>query len=274
MKIRLTPGLPKQPESYRENRNLAGAQELLLNKLEEYIGDSKIFVTTHSPVFIRGSENISVHVITNTDGKPGKGRTLLADELQEAAEVLGSRPGHLAMADIVVYVEGKWGAEAFEEFLEKWPDRANVLGHLLLSIKFFSPDDMGTKDFDLSPLKKVTPNMVMFVDRDNDEGSSEPKPSRQKLQQKCIALGIPCIITEQRQIEDCFPEQVINEVLLDKSSELHEEWSKTKKITKSIKRYNRFFAEKTNWEDIRKHQDIMQVFARIEEFARKLKPEN
>ena len=259
----------EEPESHLH----PAAQEILLNKLEEYVHDSKIFITTHSPVFIRSSDMVAVNIITNKDGKSGTGRTLSATELQEAATVIGSRPGHLAQADIVVYVEGKRGAEAFEEWLKKWPARDKVLGHLLLSIWFLSPDDIGARDFDLAPSRKVTQNMIMFVDKDNDEGSSEPKPSRKELQEKCKALGIPCIITDKRQIEDCFPEQLINDVLHDKSPDLHGEWSKTKKITKGMKRYNRFIAAAMKWEDVEKNKDIMKVFEEIEKYAKNLKPE-
>jgi hypothetical protein len=178
------------------------------------------------------------------------------------------------MADIVVYVEGKRGAEAFEEWLEKWPARDKVLGHLLLAIWFLSPDDIGAKDFDLAPLRKVTPNMVMFVDKDNDEGSSEPKPSRQELQEKCKALGIPCIVTEKRQIEDYFTEDAVRQGL---PSNILAGWKyeagKPMGEQLPTKKYNGAIAAAMKWEDIEKHKDIMQVFAKIEEYAKKLKPE-
>jgi energy-coupling factor transporter ATP-binding protein EcfA2 len=260
----------EEPESHLH----PGAQDILLSELEKRIKDSRIFISTHSPVFIRSSDKIAVHIITNPDGKSGKGRTLLSDELQEAASVLGSRPGHLAMADIVVYVEGKWGAAAFEEWLKKWSDRDKVLGHLLLAIQFFSPDDMGTKDFDLVPLRKMTPNMIMFVDKDNNEGSSKPKPSRQELQEKCKALGIPCIITEKRQIEDYFTEDAVKQGL---PSNILAGWkyeaSKPMGEQLPTKKYNAKIAAAMKWEDIEKHKDIIQVFEEIKKYVKTLKPD-
>jgi predicted ATPase len=262
--------LLEEPESHLH----PGAQDILLSEFEKYVGDSTIFVTTHSPVFVRSNDKIAVHIITNKDGKSGTGRTLSSTELQMAAMVLGSRPGHLAQADIVVYVEGKWGAAAFEKWLEKWPDRGKVLGHLLLVVHFFSPDDIGTKDFDLAPLRKVTQNMIMFVDKDNDEGSSEPKPTRQELQEKCKALGIPCIITEKRQIEDYFTEDAVRQVL---PSNILAGWKyeagKPMNEQLPTKKYNAKIAAAMKWEDVAEHKDIMKVFEEIEKFAKNLKPE-
>jgi|GEM_PF-3243569 len=262
--------LVEEPESHLH----PAAQDILLSNLEEYVGNSTIFMTTHSPVFVRSNDKIAVHIITNKDGKSGTGRTLSVTELQEAAIVIGSRPGHLAMADIVVYVEGKRGAEAFEEWLNKWPTRDKVLGHLLLSIWFLSPDDIGAKDFDLAPLRKVTQNMIMFVDKDNDEGSSEPKQSRKELQEKCKALGILCIITEKRQIEDYFTEDAVRQVL---PSNILAGWKyeagKPMNEQLPTKKYNAKIAAAMKWEDVAKHKDIMKVFEEIENFAKNLKPE-
>jgi hypothetical protein len=262
----------EEPESHLH----PAAQEILLNKLEEYVGDSKIFLTTHSPVFIRSSDNVAVHVITNTDGKNGTGRTLSADELQEAATVLGSRPGHLAQADIVVYVEGKSGAAAFEEWLKKWLEKDNVLGHLLLSIQSCNADEVGSEDFDIGKLKKVTPNMIMFVDKDNEPGSDEPKQARKTLRKMCEDIGVPCIITEKRQIEDYFTEEAVKKVL---PSNLQAGWNYDaskpmgEQIRNGWKKYNAKIAAAMKWEDVVKHKDIMKVFEEIEKFAKSLKPE-
>ncbi len=261
----------EEPESHLH----PGAQDILLSELERRIGDSIIFITTHSPVFIRSSDIVAVHIITNKDGKSGKGRTLSSDELQDAASVLGSRPGHLAMADIVVYVEGKWGATAFEEWLEKWPEKDKVLGHLLLTIQPCNPDEIGTEDFDLGKLKKVTFNMVMFVDKDNDDGTNEPKLVRKKLLEKCKLLDIPCIITEEkRQIEDYFTEDAVKQGL---PSNIRAGWKyetgKPMGEQLSTKKYNAKIAAAMKWEDIVKHKDIMKVFEEIEKYAKKLKPE-
>jgi len=260
----------EEPESHLH----PAAQEILLNKLEEYVSDSAIFITTHSPVFIRSSDKVAVNIITNKDGKSGKGRTLSSHELQEAASVLGSRPGHLSMADIVIYVEGKSGAAVIEKWIEKWPDREKVLGHLLLAIQPCNPDEIGTKDFDLAPLMKVTPNMIMFVDKDNDAGTSEPKQSRKDLQEKCKALGIPCIITEKRQIEDYFTEDAVRQGL---PSNILSGWkyeaSKPMNEQLPTKKYNAKIAAAMKWEDVAKHKDIMKVFEEIENFAKNLKPE-
>lgn len=260
----------EEPESHLH----PGAQDILLGEIEKRIGNSMIFITTHSPVFIRSNDKISVHVITNPDGKSGKGRTLSSDELQEAALVLGSRPGHLSMADIVIYVEGKSGAAVIEEWLKKWPDRDKVLGHLLLAIWFLSPDDIGAKDFDLAPLRKVTQNMIMFVDKDNNEGTSEPKSSRQELQEKCKILNIPCIITDKRQIEDYFTEDAVRQGLPPNiRSRWKYEAGKPMNEQLPTKKYNAKIAAAMKWEDVAKHKDIMKVFEEIAKFATDLKPE-
>jgi hypothetical protein len=72
---------------------------------------------------------------------------------------------------------------------------------------------MGTDDFDLRVVRKLTPNMIMFVDRDSDPGSSEPKESRKKLAEMCRQHSIQCLITAQRQIEDYFCEEAFRTAL-------------------------------------------------------------
>ena len=260
----------EEPESHLH----PGAQDILLSELEERIGDSRVFMTTHSPVFIRSSDKVAIHIMTNKDGKSGVGRTLSADELQEAATVLGSRPGHLVQADIVVYVEGKTAAVIFEEWLKKWPEREKILGHLLLIFYDCNPDSMGTEDYDLSKLKKITTNMMVFVDKDNDPGSDEPKEPRKKLRAMCEKFGIPYKNTDKRQIEDYFTEEAVRKAL---PTNIGKGWNydSSKPMGEQLptKKYNRAIAATMKWEDVEKNKDIMQVFAKIEEYAKKLKPE-
>ncbi|TKJ35295.1 MAG: hypothetical protein CEE38_15825 [Planctomycetes bacterium B3_Pla] len=262
----------EEPESHLH----PGAQDVLLSELETHVADSMVFMTTHSPVFVRSSDRIGVHIITNSDGKSGVGRTLSATELQDAATVLGSRPGHLAQADIVLYVEGKHGAAAFDAWLQKWPNKHKVLGHLLLVIQSCNPDEMGTDDFNLGNVKKVTPNMLLFLDKDNDPGSQEPKPARRKLLRMCEELEIPCVLTTKRQIEDYFTEEAVRKAL---PANLVSDWNYNdgiplgEQFPNGWKKHNARIASIMEWGDIEKHDDIMQVFQKIEDYANKLKPE-
>jgi hypothetical protein len=261
----------EEPESHLH----PGAQDKLLSELESRVGQSLIFLTTHSPVFVRPSDKIAVHAITNPDGKSAAGRTLLKEQLQEACTILGSRPGHLAQADIVLYVEGKYGAAAVEEWLRKWPDREASLEHLLLVVQPCNPDEIGTNDFDLSTLKKLTPNMVVFVDRDNDVGSQEPKEARKRLAAMCQQHSIPCIITEFRQIEDYFSPEAVKAAL---PTNLLKTWTYDpsrpmgEQLGPSWKKHNRRIAEEMTWSDIEKHQDLMQLFEEVEKLAKVLRP--
>lgn len=261
----------EEPESHLH----PGAQDALLSELESRMGESHIFITTHSPVFVRPSDKIAVHAITNPDGKSATGRTLLKEGLQEACMVLGSRPGHLAQADIVLYVEGKHGAAVFEEWLYKWPEREAILGHLLLVVQPCNPDEMGTDDFDLRTLKTLTPNMIMFVDRDNDMGSSDPKECRKKLMIMCGECDIPCVVTDRRQIEDYFSEGAVKAAL---PKNLLSTWKHDatkpmgEQLQKGWKKHNRRIAEMMSWPDIHKNHDIMRVFTTIENYAKQLKP--
>ena len=261
----------EEPESHLH----PGAQDTLLSELESRIGESLIFITTHSPVFVRPSDKIAVHAVTNPDGKSATGRTLLKEELQEACTVLGCRPGHLAQADIVVYVEGKYGAAVLEEWLRKWPDREETLGHLLVVVQSCNPDEIGTDDFDLSTLRKLTPNMIMFVDRDSDTGSREPKQSRKKLAAVCKEHAIPCIVTKLRQIEDYFSEEAVRSSL---PGNLRKTWTYDpnrpmgEQLEKGWKKYNRRIAEAMSWDQIEKYDDVLQVFKEVEKYARALRP--
>lgn len=261
----------EEPESHLH----PGAQDALLTQLEKLVGDSLIFLTTHSPVFVRPSNEIAVHAIINKDGKSATGRTLLKDELQGASVILGSRPGHLAQADIVVYVEGKSGAAVLDEWLKKWPDRDSILGHLSLVTQPCNPDEIGTEDFDLRTLQRLTPNMIVFVDRDNDPGSRDPKKSRQTLASMCERLGIPCIITKQRQIEDYFTESAVKDGL---PGNLLKMWTydpsrpMSEQLGGGWKRHNRAIAEAMVWEDISQHADLKPIFDEIERYAAALKP--
>ena len=254
----------EEPESHLH----PGAQDLLLNELEKLVGDSIIFLTTHSPVFIRPSEKIAIHAITNQDGKSATGRTLSETDLQEAVAMLGSRPGHIAQADIVVYVEGPYGAAVIEEWIKKWPGFDDKIGHLRLMVQPIPADDLASDEYNLVKLKKVSPYTIIFVDKDSDE--DEPKAARKKLQDKCGKLGIPCIITEERQIENYLPEEYFEKFW---SSQLWENWKKDKKFTAGMKKHNREIAAAMDWGQVEKHKDIMKVFAEIAKYADRLKPQ-
>jgi hypothetical protein len=243
--------------------------------LEERISNRLLFLTTHSPVFIRCSEKVVVHAISNRDGKTATGRTLSAEELQEASSIIGFRPGHLAQADIVIYVEGKSGASVVDEWMKKWPGRSDVLGHLLVVVQACNADEMGTDDFDLTGLMKVSPYMVFFVDRDQDRESEDPKKARLKLKKECDARQITCIITERRQIEDYFTEEAVKVGL---PSNVSRSWKPDggkpmgEQFCNGWKRYNRRIAAAMQWDDIRVHNDIMSLFETIERIAKELQP--
>jgi len=250
-----------------------GAQDILLNEIEKKIGKRIIFLTTHSPVFIRRSEKIAVHALTSKDGKSATGRTLSSSDFNQVINIIGSRPGHLAQADIVLYVEGKRGAEVVEEWLEKWTKRETVLCHLELLVQPFNADEVGSDDFDLDKLKLVSPNMIIFVDKDNDEGDDKPKKTRITLGKKCKAGEIPFIITEKRQIDDYFPKELVSNVLKKRNPQLSKEWEQTGIFTKKMKRYNREISRMMEWSNVEKYKEIKQIFEEIEKYAKKLKPD-
>ena len=263
----------EEPESHLH----PGAQEVLLDQLEALVGDSKIFLTTQSPVFIRPSSKIAIHTIINTDGKSARGKTLSEDDLQQAAAVIGSRPGHLAQADIVLYVEGKTGAGVIKEWLKKWPERATVLRYLQVEVQSLNVDEIANEDVLIKSLQKINPNLIIFVDRDNETGKKEPKKSRTILQGKCNKLGIPCIITEKRKIEDYFTREAIQKGLpsnLWRNFEKDFDPDRTigEQLSDGWKAYNYRIAAAMDWEDVQKHKDIMQVFDEIKKYAEELKP--
>ncbi|MGA1979136.1 MAG: AAA family ATPase [Sedimentisphaerales bacterium] len=252
-----------------------GAQDVLLNILEEEIGTRTIFLTTHSPVFVRDSDKIAVHVLSNLGGRSASGRTLMEKDFRDAVNVIGSRPGHLAQADIVVYVEGKSGAAAVEEWLGKWPDKKKTLKHLILLVQPINADEMGTEDFQLDGLKKVTSNMIIFVDKDNEAGADEPKKARKVLMDKCQKEGIPCIITEKRKVEDYFTESAVKQTLpsnLLKGWVYDPEKPMGEQLESGWKRHNRGIAAAMDWKDVENHKDVMKIFDEIGNYAGRLMP--
>lgn len=265
----------EEPESHLH----PGAQDALLGELEEKVGDRIFFITTHSPVFVRNSDKIAVHVLTNPNGRSATGRTIMAEDFQEAMTVIGSRPGHLAQADIVVYVEGKRGADAVREWLNKWPERNGILKHLRVEIQPLNADEIGGEKGLLESLQKINPNLIIFVDRDSDKGKKEPKKSRKILKKDCSSLGIPCIITEERQIEDYFTLKAIEEGLPSNLwKNFKKDFNPDKKIGEQIydgwKRYNQKIADAMDWTEIGRHKDIMKICKEIINYASRLKPEN
>lgn len=263
----------EEPESHLH----PGAQEVLLDQLEALVGDSMVFLTTQSPVFIRPSSKIAVHTVTNTDGKSARGKTLSEDDLQKAAAVIGARPGHLAQADIVLYVEGKTGAGIVKEWLKKWPERAKVLRYLQVEVQSLNVDEIANEDELIKSLQQINPNLIIFVDRDNETGKKEPKKSRTILQSKCSTLGIPCIITEKRKIEDYFTREAIQKGLPSKlwrnfEKDFDPDRTIGEQLCKGWKVYNYRIAAAMDWEDVQKHKDIIQVFDEIKKYALELKP--
>jgi len=260
----------EEPESHLH----PGAQDVLLDEIENRVGDSLVFLTTHSPAFIRASSQVAVHAITNPDGKSGKGRTLSQDQLHEVGVILGSRPGHLALADIVIYVEGKSGANTLEEWMQKWPDRETVLGHLLMTIWPCNPDEIASEGSDLNALKKLTPNMLFFADKDNDPGCPDPKEARKRLVAICDEHDIPCVITDRRQIEDYFTEEAVRIGLpgnLSKTWVYDDNKPMGEQLCAKWKRHNRRIAAAMTWQQIKKHEALMQVFRIVTDYAAKLK---
>jgi len=263
----------EEPESHLH----PGAQEVLLDQLEALVDDSMVFLTTQSPVFIRPSSKIAVHTVTNPDGKSAIGKTLSEDDLQQAAAVIGSLPGHLAQADIVLYVEGKTGAGIVKEWLRQWPERDTVLRYLQVEVQSLNVDEIANEDVLIKSLQKINPNLIMFVDCDNEIGKNEPKKSRTILQGKCNKLGIPCIITEKRKIEDYFTREAILEGLpsnLRRNFEKDFDTDKTigEQLSKGWKAYNYRIAAAMDWEDVKNHKDIIQVFDEIKKYALEIKP--
>ncbi len=175
----------------------------------------------------------------------------------------------MAQADIVVYVEGLYGAAVVEEWIKKWPDYESKIGHLRLLVQWISPDELASDEYDLEKLKKVSPYMIIFVDKDNDEGNEEPKATRKKLQGKCAKLQIPCIITKERQIENYLPEDYFERFW---GPQLLGNWKKEKKFASGMKKHNREIAAAMDWGQVEKHKDIMKVFAEIVKYAEQLKP--
>lgn len=261
----------EEPESHLH----PGAQDCLLGQVLKLLGGSRLFLTTHSPVFLRDNDNIAVHAIENRDGKNAEGRTLTSNDLITAALLIGSRPGHLAQADIVLYVEGKHGTAVVEEWLAKWPERERVLRHLQLVVQSSNVEEAGTEDFDMHSLTKVTPHMIVFADNDCDPGQTKPKKPRQLLKEKCEEQGIPCIITKNRQIEDYFTEEAVCAGL---PSNLRRNWQydSQKPIGQTWcpgwKKYNRRIARAMQWEDVSRHPDLMRIFEEVEKCARRLMP--
>ena len=261
--------LLEEPESHLH----PGAQEILLGLIEKYIGDSYIFLTTHSPVFIQSRENISVHAIQNPDGKNAVGSTIVSEDFNEILALIGSRPGHLAQADIVLYVEGKYGVFVLEEWLEKWPDKDTILSCLQLVVSPINVDEIGSEDVDISKLKRITPNMIIFADKDNDPGEKEPKKSRLDLESKCKQNKIPFILTQKRQIEDYFTADAVRESLPTNISNSWE-YDQSKPMCEQYpsKRFNRTVASKMSWEDVVRHKDIMNIFDEIKNISIKINP--
>jgi predicted ATPase len=259
-----------------ENHLHPGAQERLLDLIEEYVCNCPIFLTTHSPVFIRASEKIAVHAIYNPDGKKAVSRVLMEGDLHEASLLIGSRPSHLAQADIIVYVEGIYGAVVIEEWIKKWPSRRGTIKTLQLIVQPFNVSEVGSDDFDIEKLIKVNPNILFFVDNDADETSQkETNDTRKKLKRLCDKHNIPCIITDyennRRQIEDFFTLDAIKEGL---PSNLR------KNIPSGFrgpmrdlfqgckwKRYNRKIAAAMKWEHISQYKELGQLFDEISKIA-------
>ncbi len=258
-----------------------GAQESLIDLIQQYIGNNRLFLTTHSPVFIRPSDVISVHAIKNYNGRNATGYTISNDDLQEICDLIGSRPGHLAQADIVLYVEGKYGVPVIEEWIQKWPDCNKKIRHLKLIVQSFNASEVSGGEFDILKIKKVNPNIIFFVDNDADLNKPDEaiNPSRQRLKDLCDEHTVPCIITDyskgNRQIEDFFTPEAIRDCLpanLLSSWDYDSAKSMSQQFHNGWKKHNRKIARNMKWEDIDKHEELLELFTEIEKIAARLLP--
>jgi predicted ATPase len=170
------------------------------------------FITTHSPVLLDAGLSSNVYRIEHDRHRTTATHCSCAKDLCQVLDVLDVRASDLLQANLVIWVEGPTDRMFLKRCFELRED-AFVEG-IDYQIVYYGGKLRAHLSFDdlLSEfvnLLKLSRNVVMLCDSDRDSEASPLDHSKERLHEECERVGGLYWITDGREIENYFPDEVL-----------------------------------------------------------------
>jgi AAA ATPase domain len=181
---------------------------VLQRKLIKYLmtnTENQYFVATHSAAFIDFPDTSVFRVFNNgeqTFVEPG----LVREAKRELCADLGYKASDILQANAIIWVEGP----SDRIYLRHWLSSldSELVEGIHFSIMFFggglishlSADDEAVSDF--IRLRELNKNMVILMDSDRENATSDLKPAVQRISKETESGSGMCWITKGREVEN------------------------------------------------------------------------
>ncbi len=183
-------------------------------------------LATHSHALMTPGPDCNVVHIWQEDGVTRSRAVESTEHSLDVLRDLGIDASDLLQARSVIWVEGP----SDRIYLNRWlslvaPDLregvdysimfygGRLLSHLSLERKEFpNPDD-------LIPLLRINQHSAIMIDSDRSKTSDPIRETKERVRVECEKAGVPCWITEGREIENYLPSAVISAVYAETTGE-------------------------------------------------------
>lgn len=167
----------------------------------------QIFLATHSPVILNYGEIAAVYRVIN-EGGVRRAVHVPRDAMHTVLGDLGIRPSDIFNSDICVLVEGQSDVIFFEHVLTRLYQ--TELADVAVSVVQYGGGAADGVSNGTIAVDNITPaqHHVLWIHDRDAKPSEEPTRSALRFKRAITAARMECHITEQREIEYCFPEAV------------------------------------------------------------------
>ncbi len=246
-------------------------KELLRFLIEET--NNRYLISTHSNAFLTPSDDVQITHLWVKEGASHGRMVQSAGHVLEVLHDLGVSASDLLQANSVIWVEGpsdrvyinRW-LELIDPELREGIDYSvmfyggKLLAHLSAERESVLPPE------ELIPLLRINQYSMVVIDSDKDKKGARISETKRRIRDECSSSGIPCWITDGREIENYLPPGAI--------SKAYTEISGIEITLPSIQRFERLEellrrAFRRRWEnkwsyDIRKPERARMIAKHIE----------
>ena len=192
-----------EPES-----NLHASMQLsFLTALATYAKDGLLFASHNLGLSRSAAERI--YVVTQAKGGVSEIRSLEAKgTLSEVAGELNFSAYQELGFSVLLLVEGPTELKTVQQFLRK----LGIEQHILMIPLGGSSMINGAREDELRELKRITEKIFALIDSER-VASADMAADRAAFKKICESVGIDCLVTERRSLENYFPDKDVKKVL-------------------------------------------------------------
>jgi hypothetical protein len=200
-------------------------QRRFLEFLRSDATTNRYVLTTHSPALIAPGDDVAVTHLWLENGVTKSRRIATTGHSLEALRDLGAKASDLLQANSVIWVEGpsdriylnRW-LQLLHPDLQEGIDYAVMFygGRLLSYLSAERDDSIDADDTttpedtdDLIQLLRINQYSAILIDSDRRKKSAAINATKQRVAAECEKSGIPCWITDGREIENCLPASAV-----------------------------------------------------------------